>query len=228
MKHKVNPNKESFSASNQGRRDAKDFMVFDEFATGLGLEIGCGTNRFSNTVLALDRGIASSADMICDAEKLPFRDNTFDFIFSSHCLKDFENPLEVMHEWLRTIKTLGYLLLLLPNMEKAPKNWQSVAKFKSTLPVMFGMITKSPAKLLEFFYLEESTSFGIIMQKLPYARREYKVACTPYGRALVLQETPEIITCMYEDKTTKVFNRNEVTISMNFRYPDLLSIITGG
>jgi len=224
MKHQINPNNVDYSASNKGKRSVKDFFVFDDFAVGLGLEIGCGTNRFSNTVLAIDRSMASSADLICDASVLPFRDGRFDFIFSSHCLKDFDNPLSVMGEWLRVIKPLGYLLILLPNMENA-RNWQSVAKFKSTLPHMFGLITKSPAKLMEYFYLENSTSFGVVIQKLPCKRTEYKLAYTPYGRAVVLTETPEIVSCIYEDKTTRIFNRNEVSFTATFGYPDLLSII---
>jgi SAM-dependent methyltransferase len=224
MKHTININKEKFSASNQGKRDCKDFMIFDEFAVGLGLEIGCGTNRFSDTVLAIDRSPLSHADMICDASVLPFNDRTFDFIFSSHCLKDFEKPLEVLKEWLRVIKPMGYLLILLPNMEEAV-NWENKAKFKSTIPVMMGMITKCPAKLVEYFYLETSTSFGIIMQRLPCKRDEYKLVYTPFGRALLFSEQKDIVACIYEDKSIKVFDKSEVKIDHNYRYPDLLSLI---
>ena len=46
-----------------------------------------------------------------------FRDQCFDFIFSSHCLEDFADIPAVLTEWWRKIKLGGYLVLLLPDME---------------------------------------------------------------------------------------------------------------
>ena len=47
-----------------------------------------------------------------------FTDNILDFIFSSHCLEDFENIYDVFSNWWKKLKVNGLMLLLLPDMEK--------------------------------------------------------------------------------------------------------------
>jgi len=87
---------------------------------GLGVDIGCGTNRLSKRIMTIDTfDYGSEPDMLCDGRKLPFSSNKLDFIFSSHCLEDFppKEILNVFNEWLRCIKINGYLVLLLPDME---------------------------------------------------------------------------------------------------------------
>lgn len=44
-------------------------------------------------------------------------DSTYDGILSSHCLEHTANPIKVILEWKRVIKSDGYLLLVLPNKE---------------------------------------------------------------------------------------------------------------
>ena len=85
----------------------------------LGIDIGCGTNPLRENILKLDVYPHACADMVLDCAKLPFMDNRLDFVFSSHCLEDFEPAIikDVVTEWLRVIKAGGYLVLLLPDMQ---------------------------------------------------------------------------------------------------------------
>jgi len=46
---------------------------------------------------------------------LPFEDNEFDYVFSSHCLEDFIDKENVLKEWCRTIKPGGKIGLYLPH-----------------------------------------------------------------------------------------------------------------
>jgi SAM-dependent methyltransferase len=41
-------------------------------------------------------------------------DNTFDFVFSSHCLEHLNDPLEGLQNWLRVTKPGGYVIFALP------------------------------------------------------------------------------------------------------------------
>ncbi len=116
-----------------------EFLLMRPYIKGLGLEIGTGTNRLSPTVLGIDNYNHIDADMVwdCAPEKdgtqyyqpYPFKDERFDFVFSSHVLEDF-NPIviqTVFDEWLRLVKKGGYLILLVPDMEgKRYPDWDEV------------------------------------------------------------------------------------------------------
>jgi SAM-dependent methyltransferase len=44
-----------------------------------------------------------------------FRDNSLDWIYSSHVLEDFEDTRRVLDEWLRVVKPGGFVVLYLPD-----------------------------------------------------------------------------------------------------------------
>jgi len=110
----------------------KEFEYIKNYINGKGIDIGCGTNRLSNDILAIDQQPNKQyahADIIHDCKDLninsfewkgniySFIDNSFDFIFSSHCLEDFKNIPEVFLNWWKKIKKDGYMILLLPDIE---------------------------------------------------------------------------------------------------------------
>lgn len=41
-------------------------------------------------------------------------DESYDFCFASHCLEHIANPIKAVKEWLRIVKTNGYVVLILP------------------------------------------------------------------------------------------------------------------
>jgi len=56
---------------------------------------------------------------ISEAADLSFLESEkYDFILSSHCLEHVANPLKALNEWVRVLKTTGYLLLVLPHKDK--------------------------------------------------------------------------------------------------------------
>lgn len=42
-------------------------------------------------------------------------DNQFDFLHSSHCLEDIEEPYEAMNQWIRIVKPGGFLIITVPD-----------------------------------------------------------------------------------------------------------------
>lgn len=111
----------------------KEFEAILKFTIGKGVDIGCGTNRLSPDILAIDQQADkkyASADIVHNCHDLEikqvmelrghvytFQDNELDFIFSSHCLEDFENIPDVFMAWWKKIKPNGLMILLLPDME---------------------------------------------------------------------------------------------------------------
>lgn len=103
-----------------------EFAAVFQWCKGFGVDLGCGSNRLSPDILAIDQGAhdkpPNGPDLIGDVKLLGlggigFHDECFDFIFSSHCLEDFDDIAGVLVEWWRKIKRGGYLVLLLPDME---------------------------------------------------------------------------------------------------------------
>ena len=103
-----------------------EFLAMAPYIKGLGLDIGCGTNRLSPTVMTIDWYPHSDTDFIWNClidnkvrNPYPFQSNRFDFVFASHVLEDFP-PSDiqwVFDEWLRLIKPGGFLIILVPDME---------------------------------------------------------------------------------------------------------------
>lgn len=87
-----------------------------------GLDVGCGTSRIDDMITSVDNQPDyryANAQMVWDCKDLEiFSDNVLDFIFSSHCLEDFEDIPAVFCNWWRKLKPkAGLMLLLLPDIE---------------------------------------------------------------------------------------------------------------
>lgn len=96
--------------------------VVKENRFGNGIDVGCGTSRIDNMIVSIDRQanyMYAHSQLVWNCKDLElFTDNVFDFIFSSHCLEDFEDIPQVFKAWWKKLKIGGYMLLLLPDMEK--------------------------------------------------------------------------------------------------------------
>lgn len=86
-----------------------------------GIDVGCGTSRIDNMIVSIDQQSNYSyahAQLVWNCHDLEiFSDNKLDFIFSSHCLEDFEDIPVVFLNWWKKLKLDGFMLLLLPDME---------------------------------------------------------------------------------------------------------------
>jgi len=112
--------------------------LFDaRFATrwfaGIGLDIGGG-----NDSLALFAELFPRVQKIViydmpqgDAQLLDnVDDNSFDFVFASHCLEHLRDPYEALGNWIRVVKPRGHLVIDVPDEDLyEQQNWPS--KFNS-------------------------------------------------------------------------------------------------
>ena len=98
-----------------------------------GLELGAGDGfqsktiiKFCESLIATDynekrlqlgskRKIKGLQYKVCDAEDLPFKNNTFDFIFSSHLLEHIKNKKRCFSEMKRVLKKNGVMIYVMPN-----------------------------------------------------------------------------------------------------------------
>ena len=102
----------------------RDIIV--SWARGDCLEVGAGTGNISKELVKKCRVVATdiSPNMIseirkklnietrvCDAEKIPFPDNSFDTVVASECIYYLNNPQRFLEEAHRILRPKGHLLI---------------------------------------------------------------------------------------------------------------------
>jgi len=80
----------------------------NKYCEGKGLDIGAGKWPFNNS-----RAIENNYEE--NAYKLKDKENSLDYIFSSHLLEHLKNPHDAIIEWYKKIKIGGYIFLYLPH-----------------------------------------------------------------------------------------------------------------
>jgi predicted SAM-dependent methyltransferase len=92
------------------------------YCQGDGLDIGFGGDPIRPEAICIDlpnkyrTAGTRPQNLSGDGTKLHwFRDNVFDYVYSSHLLEDFAETKDILVEWLRVIKPGGNLVLFLPD-----------------------------------------------------------------------------------------------------------------
>lgn len=57
-------------------------------------------------------------DIVASGDDLPFKDNVWDFVISSHVIEHFYDPVKTVKEWLRVVKPGGYVYIIAPHKER--------------------------------------------------------------------------------------------------------------
>lgn len=84
-----------------------------------GLNIGCHEYRIEGFI-NLDMDKTQNADVIADAEHLPYKKETFDIVYASHIIEHFPHTKteKVLREWKRVLTKGGELYLSQPDLKK--------------------------------------------------------------------------------------------------------------
>jgi len=79
------------------------------------VDLGCGENKKEGFV-GIDKYAFKGVDYVIDLDKqkLPFKDNSVDFMYSFHCLEHLSNFDEVMNEIFRVLKKGGVFEFFVP------------------------------------------------------------------------------------------------------------------
>jgi SAM-dependent methyltransferase len=96
----------------------------EPYAKGKGLDIGCYRWPFPRSIAVEPDG--NTAQYIKEVIKMPcykspgdnlsfFGNESFDYVFSSHCLEHIKEWKKALSEWVRILKKGGYLILYLPH-----------------------------------------------------------------------------------------------------------------
>lgn len=81
-------------------------------------EIGCGEKRIFPSSIAVDIRKNGIIDIQGDASYLPFKDECFDHLYSSHVIEHFQHDeiLPLLSEWVRVLKKGGKIEIRCPDL----------------------------------------------------------------------------------------------------------------
>ena len=92
-----------------------DSGFFSKYMIGIGLDIGFrGYLKDTETILPTAIGVDSDYPGY-DGKTLPFTDASQDFVYTSHCLEHISDYKQAIREWMRVLKTDGYLIISVPH-----------------------------------------------------------------------------------------------------------------
>ena len=146
------------------------------------LDLGCGEHKFPHNEgvpVRVDIREEVNPDYRCDLRALPFADESWDIVFSSHTLEHFprEQVPAVLDEWLRLIKPGGTLRLVLPDLTIAAKQIVKTGKLdKDGWDIMYGQQYYAQdyhqngwtAQMLEEMLLKKGLKIEKIWTQAPY------------------------------------------------------------
>ncbi len=95
-------------------------QVLQYFHGDNGIDIGCSRDPLTRYCVAYDRSDWPEVTHRGEADKLPFEDKKFDWLWSSHCLEDFEDTSAILAEWLRVLKHGAAIGLYVPHPDFYP------------------------------------------------------------------------------------------------------------
>jgi ubiquinone/menaquinone biosynthesis C-methylase UbiE len=179
--------------------------MFDaRFATrwfmGIGLDIGGGQDSLA-LYTALFPGIQKVIIYDTshgDAQLLDnVDDNSFDFVFSSHCLEHIRDPYEALANWIRVVKPRGHIVIDVPDEDLYEQgNWPSkfnsdhktswtIDKEKSWSPVSVNVsdlirafrdrVQPIKIELIDHAYRYQLQAFGVDQTRTPTAEAAIEI-----------------------------------------------------
>ncbi len=81
------------------------------------LDIGCGLSKREDSI-GIDLRKVGSVDILADAHSLPFKNETFDHVYSSHTIEHFSHKEtgKILTEWTRVLKSGGIIEIRCPDL----------------------------------------------------------------------------------------------------------------
>jgi len=106
------------------------------FCKGYGCDIGFGGDKIVKDSVGIDfespyaNTGGDKVDIVCDVmkESIPVPDNTFDYVYTSHLIEDFEDTKKGLNEFIRILKSEGNLILVFPDQQQYEKHCKSTGQ----------------------------------------------------------------------------------------------------
>jgi ADP-heptose:LPS heptosyltransferase len=130
-----------YETSKAVQRRLHDSNFISRYFRGNGIDIGAGNDPLGQYIelFPLMESCLSYDKADGDAETMKgIADEKYDFVHSSHCLEDLQNPLESLKNWFRILKPGGHMVVTVPDEDMYeqgvfPSTFNSDHKFTFTV-----------------------------------------------------------------------------------------------
>ena len=148
----------------------RDTRYATRYLVGEGIDIGAGPDALGlyYELFPLMKSCRGWDLPDGDAELMSnIKDNTFDFVHSSHCLEHMKNPKIALDNWLRILKPGGHLVCIVPDEDLYeqgvfPSTFNLDHKYSFTIYKKNSWSVKS----INLFDLLSKTNFSIEIKKI--------------------------------------------------------------
>jgi SAM-dependent methyltransferase len=148
----------------------RDSRYATRYIVGDGIDIGAGPDSIAQyyELFPLMKSCRSWDMPDGDAELMDsIKDNTFDFVHSSHCLEHMRNPSIALDNWLRILKPGGHMICLIPDEDlyeqgKFPSTFNADHKHTFTIHKRKSWSKDS----INLFNLLSNTDYSIEIKKI--------------------------------------------------------------
>ena len=149
--------------------------------SGRGVDIGCGARSIWPEIVRVDIDEKVKPDFVASGDKLPFKDDEFDYVVSIHSFEHFEDQRKTLKEWLRVIRPGGIIGIVHPDvfytkyqkeerenpdLKKNPYNFHYHEKTADSFVLMLQTWTDLPFKILDYGIACANWSFYTILRKI--------------------------------------------------------------
>jgi len=90
--------------------------LYKKIFVGKGIDIGSGDDPFGNGLFKYQVTCDTFDQKDGDAQNIHlFREEQYDFVYSSNCLEDLQDPYTAFENWLKITKIGGYVIVSVPD-----------------------------------------------------------------------------------------------------------------
>ena len=159
----------------------KNDPLFQRVFTGKGIDIGAGKDNLAREGLFPNIETCEDFDTKDgDAQSiLEYKTkNTYDFVYSSHCLEHLSEPAKAIKDWFSLVKTNGYMVIVVPDVDLYeqgifPSLFNREHKWTFTLWKDYSWCNRS-INLIELIQ-KNLSNFKIIHAKIVDTNYDYKL-----------------------------------------------------
>ncbi len=135
-----------------------------------GLDVGCGAWKVNWNAVGVDVNPLVHPDQVCDAIRLPFPDESMDFVAALHSLEEFFYTEQALTEWSRVLKPGAPLVLVVRDRRSVPdpQSEEHVHLRFFTPDELRNTVDRMPwLELVRFDTIRDGHSFDLVARRRP-------------------------------------------------------------